>query len=141
VERGPQPLERLGAGLAARGLEVLRGVDQRLDRRALGRRRVAQRGRALARDGLLLGGAQIVDGVQQRVDEVAVLAREHVRRPRALAGLRELGDGVGGVALLGLAQLARGRIALTREVLQRQAVEPTCDVFELVSHPRRDRWP
>ena len=54
---------------------------ERLDRGALGRRRLAQRARALAGDGALLRGAQLVAGVEQRVDEVALLAHEHVRRP------------------------------------------------------------
>ena len=139
LERGPQLLERRPAGLATARLQLLRLRHQRVDRRTLGRRRLAQRVGALAGDGRLLRRPQLVGGGQEVVDEVAVLAGERVGRPCGLGRLRQLGHHRGGVALLRLAQLAGGGVALAREVLQRQAVEPAGDVLDRVSHLRPAR--
>ena len=75
------------------------------------------------------------------VDEVAVLACERVGRPGGLGRLRQLGDHVRGLALLRLAQLAGGGVALARELLERQAVEPAGDLLDRVSHLRPGRRP
>ena len=141
LQRGPQALERRLARLAPARLELLGGRDQLVDRRALGGRGVAQRRRALAGDGGLLRLAQIVDGVEQRVDQVAVLAHQRVGRPGGLGRLGQLADHLRRVALLRLAQLAGGRVALARELLERQAVEPAGDLLDRVSHLRPARRP
>ena len=62
-------------------LELLRGLDERVDGVALDRRGLTQGPGALPGDGALLRGAELVARLQQRLDELALLARERVRRP------------------------------------------------------------
>jgi hypothetical protein len=137
VERRAQALEGRGGGPAASRLELAGGLDQRVDGRPLGRPGLAQRRRAAARHGGVLGVAQLLARRQQVVDQPPLLAREVVRGPGRLGRLRQLRHLGCGIPLLGLAQLARGGIALARELLQREPVEAARDFVDGLSHQVR----
>ena len=142
VQRRAQPVERrrVGARPAGRSSFAASTSASTAARSAAAASRSAPR--ALAGDRRVLRVAQLVAGRRAaRRPGRAARARACSPPTRAWLGFGSLLDGVGGVALLGPAQLARGRVALAREVLQRQAVEAARDVVDRVSHPRRDRRP
>jgi hypothetical protein len=122
VQRVADALElRLGGG----GQQRLREGGQLADLLALGRDRRPQ---LVAAGAARLGVAEPLAGLQQRVQLAPVVARQLVDRPGRLRRLLQPLDFVGGVAVPVLAQPLGERVALGRELGERQAVE-TIDVL------------